>query len=274
MITATEQAWNSATTLYIARKLEQITAEKSTEQPLKVLDMGCGDGNLIEAFLAYGHDLYGYDFPYREESLKARLLPIFGDAYDDHLRMMTDERVIPFADSSFDVIYANQVFEHVRFLDAMVAECARVLKPGGVLVALFPFVTYPIEGHTLIPFVHWLPPGKSRIKYMSALLSLGIGRKHPGMNAAESAVIWENYLNDGCFYRLMNEVVSLSKAYFEDWELDTGEYIRAKLDMLETHPREMIRTTAKLAHQIHRSALDTLITHYFGAVFCMKNPKK
>lgn len=38
---------------------------------------------------------------------------------------------IPFADASFDVITTNGVLEHVRNLQAMVEETARVLKPGG-----------------------------------------------------------------------------------------------------------------------------------------------
>jgi ubiquinone/menaquinone biosynthesis C-methylase UbiE len=58
---------------------------------------------------------------------------------------MKTEREIPFESQMFDVIYANQVFEHVRFLDRMFEECVRVLKPGGTLITLFPVATYPLE---------------------------------------------------------------------------------------------------------------------------------
>lgn len=39
---------------------------------------------------------------------------------------------LPFADSSFDLVYCCDVLEHVADLDRVIAESARVLKPGGV----------------------------------------------------------------------------------------------------------------------------------------------
>ncbi|MCI0455719.1 MAG: class I SAM-dependent methyltransferase, partial [Gemmataceae bacterium] len=39
----------------------------------------------------------------------------------------------------FDVVLSNEVFEHVPNLDRAIAEVARVLKPGGTLIATFPF---------------------------------------------------------------------------------------------------------------------------------------
>jgi len=41
---------------------------------------------------------------------------------------------LPVKDASADVVVAGEVFEHVRDLDGMVREIARVLKPGGTLV--------------------------------------------------------------------------------------------------------------------------------------------
>ncbi len=42
---------------------------------------------------------------------------------------------LPLGSSTFDVVYARQVLHHARDLTALVRECARVLKPGGVLLA-------------------------------------------------------------------------------------------------------------------------------------------
>lgn len=39
---------------------------------------------------------------------------------------------LPFADGSFDTVVANQVVEHVRWTDSLLAEIRRVLAPGGV----------------------------------------------------------------------------------------------------------------------------------------------
>ena len=65
----------------------------------------------------------------------------FGDSYDAHIRFATDDKTIPFSDNSFDIIYANSVFEHLKHIDDIVSECARVLKPGGILLPNF-FVGY------------------------------------------------------------------------------------------------------------------------------------
>ncbi|MEB2343612.1 MAG: class I SAM-dependent methyltransferase [Deltaproteobacteria bacterium] len=46
---------------------------------------------------------------------------------------------LSFPDAAFDVVVCNEVFEHVPALDAALGEIARVLRPGGVLLATFPF---------------------------------------------------------------------------------------------------------------------------------------
>lgn len=42
---------------------------------------------------------------------------------------------LPFPDGRFDVVYARQVLHHARDLDGLVAECARVTAPGGLVLA-------------------------------------------------------------------------------------------------------------------------------------------
>lgn len=42
---------------------------------------------------------------------------------------------IPLPDSAVDVVYGRQVLHHARDLRAMVGECARVLRPGGIFCA-------------------------------------------------------------------------------------------------------------------------------------------
>jgi ubiquinone/menaquinone biosynthesis C-methylase UbiE len=90
---------------------------------------------------------------------------------------MKNEQLIPFEDNTFDVIYANQVFEHVKFFHSMISECSRVLKPKGILLANFPLATYPIEAHIKIPFAHWLPPGDLRTRYLYFFLRFGLETK-------------------------------------------------------------------------------------------------
>lgn len=75
MIGATDGQWNSATTLYIARRLQEIAGGR----PIAVLDVGCGAGAGLGHLLEYGYDLYGYDLVDAEdeysEARRERLLP-------------------------------------------------------------------------------------------------------------------------------------------------------------------------------------------------------
>jgi SAM-dependent methyltransferase len=272
MIAATDKPWNSATTFYIARKLEEISAALPSK-PLKVLDLGCGDGIVMDQLFDYGHDLYGYDLTERKEVLAQKLGARFGDKLDDHIRIAPDERTIPFESATFDAIYANQVFEHVKFIDQIYAECARVLKPGGVMITLFPLATYPIELHARIPFAHWLPPGQLRIAYLQCFYALHLRPRWQNLSAYETAVHWDNTLKTICFYRFLNEIQSLSEHYFGSWELDTHGYIRAKIELLNIDPSSFRRKFGAFMDACHGPVLDYLITHLFGAVFVLKNPK-
>jgi SAM-dependent methyltransferase len=50
-----------------------------------------------------------------------------------------DLRALSFRDATKDAVVCLDVFEHIDAVDAAFAECARVLRPGGVLVATAPF---------------------------------------------------------------------------------------------------------------------------------------
>ena len=269
MISPTERSWNSATTLYIARKLDELSAGRT----LKVLDLGCGAGVVMEQLFDYKHELYGYDLDYRKEPLVRTLGPRFGDMFEDRIRIAPDERTIPFESGMFDAIYANQVFEHVKFIDRLYSECARVLKPGGALITLFPLATYPLELHVRIPFAHWLPPGRLRVAYLQMFYMLRLRPLRPEMSAHDMAVHWDEVLKSICYYRFMNEIQALSETYFEHWELDTRGYIRAKIDLLNAEPGSFRRKLGEFTEACNGPTLDFLITHLFGAVFVLKNPR-
>jgi SAM-dependent methyltransferase len=268
-ITASERSWNSATTLYLARALERI----AQGQRLSVLDMGCGEGRTIRFLESYGHALHGVDLPDNAENLRHNLGPLFGDDFSARIRVVEDERKIPFDTAQFDIVYANQVFEHVRFLDQLLAECTRVLKPDGVLITLFPLATYPLEGHVLLPLVHWLPPGRVRRSYLRACFSLGLGRKLPGYSTADAAREWDERLRLYTFYRFMNEIESLFTYYFEEWYLETDHYVRAKIDLLHASGSAGKRTLGWILSTLQGKLFTSFVTYGFNAVFCARRPR-
>lgn len=93
-----------------------------------VLDLGCGTGDSVELFrrLNAGSSWVGLDVDDSAE-VRARTRT------DAEFATFDGERV-PFGDGSFDIVYCAQVLEHVPRPEPLMAEVARVLRPGGQLV--------------------------------------------------------------------------------------------------------------------------------------------
>jgi SAM-dependent methyltransferase len=102
-------------------------AAVAEKRPARVLDVGCGPGDLTERFAKeVGADVKAIDLSMRMVEL-ARARGI--DA------QVADAEQLPFADGEFDCVFAGWVLYHAPNLGQAIAECARVLRPGGRLVA-------------------------------------------------------------------------------------------------------------------------------------------
>jgi SAM-dependent methyltransferase len=66
---------------------------------------------------------------------------------------------VPFEDAHFDVALFANVYEHVDPDEREVSfrELSRILVPGGVVVGQLPNPYFPIESHSRLPFMGWLP---------------------------------------------------------------------------------------------------------------------
>jgi SAM-dependent methyltransferase len=164
----------------------------------RVLDYGCGQGRMVAMGLARGLDIYGVD--------------AYGGHYQDWQQTVPPEirdRIaalqkgrIPFADASFDVVVSNQVFEHMPApIDALI-EIARVLKPGGVLLAIFPHAEVWFEGHVGLYFAHWLArrPGLQKA-YLVFCHRIGLGYFRDGGTTA-----WQHILRAVTFYHRRRDI--------------------------------------------------------------------
>jgi hypothetical protein len=78
---------------------------------------------------------------------------------------------MPFQSNSFDLVFSNAVLEHVgssQRQKKFISECLRVAKQWVFLTT--PNRRHPLELHTVIPFLHWLP----KTLHRKILSSLGI----------------------------------------------------------------------------------------------------
>lgn len=97
---------------------EAFVREHLPPPPARVLEVGCGQGELTTALAVAGYDALGVD-PAAPQ----------GDLF----RRVRLEDLDP-AEESFDAVVASQSLHHIRDLDHAVGRIAELLRPGGVLV--------------------------------------------------------------------------------------------------------------------------------------------
>ncbi|MEB2284955.1 MAG: methyltransferase domain-containing protein [Myxococcales bacterium] len=126
------------------------------------LDLGCAYGYLVAEARAGGFTAVGVDVSTYALARARRESPA---AAGRVLRAVADR--LPFAAACFDVVSAFDVLEHLHRPEPALAEIARILKPGGVLIGATPDPLY-FAGHEETHFSE-LPPSY----WIDRLLALG-----------------------------------------------------------------------------------------------------
>src|SRR4029079_8533354 len=76
-----------------------------------------------------------------------------------------DACALPFEDGAFDVVFSNAVIEHVGDRERQRAFVSEAIRVGRRAFITTPNRRFPIEVHTRLPLVHWLPDGGSHRAY-------------------------------------------------------------------------------------------------------------
>jgi SAM-dependent methyltransferase len=114
-----------------ARLAEPLLAAARVGAGTRVLDVGCGHGDLCAAAAARGAIATGVD-------LAEGMLDAARAAHPDITFTLGDAEALPFADASFDAVLGAFVVNHLPDPERGAAEMARVVAPGGrVAVAMW-----------------------------------------------------------------------------------------------------------------------------------------
>lgn len=92
-----------------------------------ILDIGCGAGMLTNALSQAGHCVFGIDLSESSLAIAKKRDPTGLVMYQK-----ANAYALPFPDSSFEIVCATDVLEHVEMPQKLIAEASRVLKPGGL----------------------------------------------------------------------------------------------------------------------------------------------
>lgn len=136
---------------------------------LDVLDLGCGGGRSQDFFrqLRPEAEWTGVDVESSPEVDARRR--------SDGRFVTFDGIHLPFEDGSFDLVYSNQVLEHVRHPEALLAEVRRVLRPNGRFLGS----TSHLEPYHSLSYTCFSPWGFTVLLRGAGLKPL---RLHPGID--------------------------------------------------------------------------------------------
>ena len=123
-----------------------------------ILDVGCGLGMYTQAFGRYSAQVFGTELEHKR-AVQAR------DRATGVVQAVGEQ--LPFRSHTFDVVFNNEVIEHVTDDRQTVREMVRVTRPGGYVVTFCPNRLWPFETHGVYwrgtysfgnkPLVNYLP---------------------------------------------------------------------------------------------------------------------
>lgn len=166
-------------------------ADKISLDGKTVLDAGCGPGGKTLFFAGKGcSKIIGADI---DESHIAHANKFLQKQNAPNVEyIVADLSQIPFPNDSFDIIFLNDVFEHIErpILSKVLAECKRVLKPGGKICMEFPpwtsFDASHLYDHIYIP---WCQNIFSERTLVNVIRHLGVGHAVVGKLSIEGSFL-------------------------------------------------------------------------------------
>lgn len=193
------------------RRLEMVRGFIALEGKA-ILDVGCGTGTYVRRFRAYSEDVHGLEVEPERVAEASRELPNIVCGVGEAL---------PFPDARFDLVFSNEVIEHVEDDRLTAREMVRVTRPGGLVVIFAPNRLYPFETHGAylrgryvygnIPFVGWMPdPIRDRLApHVRAYTRGGIRRLFDGepVEVIHHRVIYPGFDNLSARHRRLGRIL-------------------------------------------------------------------
>jgi SAM-dependent methyltransferase len=185
---------SSITHQHIAAIINTLLGPSPSNDTIRILDLGCGNGKLlghmlgalatlrpgiqVEAFGLDVSDAGQHDAGYFDQTKRdfARRYPRVD--WNERLSLITTRDEWPYPDQAFDFITSNQVMEHVADHAFVFRQINRCLRVRGVSVNMFPVREVLWEGHVSMPLVHRVRSVNSRARLMLLFARMGFTRHY------------------------------------------------------------------------------------------------
>jgi SAM-dependent methyltransferase len=212
-MTTTPEAAQAAA--FFDTALRQVAGLSAMRQA-RVLDFGCGEGDLMRALAELGYTVSGCD------------VRLYGRASNNRAigTITTKPYHIPFDDNSFDAVVSTSVLEHAQNPHEYMPEIARVLRPGGCALHLFPARHYlPYEPHIYVPLVNFFWPRQMR--WWVAMWAM-LGRR----NEFQGKLGWRKtcqrnlaFIRNRTIYMSTRQYDELSRRYYASHQWPMAFYV-------------------------------------------------
>lgn len=135
-----------------------------------VLDVGADEVSFGGAGGETGcatHNFFEELYPWRSQitALGLHAGDGFRVRYPEIAYVEGDGCALPFPNGAFDLYFSNAVIEHVGGAERQQAFVAEALRVAGRVFLTTPNRWFPIEVHTRLPLVHWLPEAAANRAY-------------------------------------------------------------------------------------------------------------
>jgi SAM-dependent methyltransferase len=142
------------------RKLARFLEELQPGPETTIVDVGVGDtGFNTEPGVALSHNFFEAMYPWPEQitAVSDVPLPNFAQEFPQIAPVTASGTNLPFEDDSFDIAFSNAVLEHVGGPEEQRRFVHELCRVAPKVFVSTPNRRFPVEVHTLVPFVHWLP---------------------------------------------------------------------------------------------------------------------
>ena len=152
------------------RKLRLFLDQLQPSADTSVLDVGAdelgfGDGDGCATMNFFEER---YPWPERVTALGVHEGKGFRERYPHIRYVQGDACALPFPDGSFDIVFSNAVIEHLGGRARQRQFVSEALRVGRRVFITTPNRRFPVEVHTRLPVVHWLPDAVSHRVYRAA----------------------------------------------------------------------------------------------------------
>ncbi len=204
------------------RAIGKLASRLSLEEK-RVLDVGCGAGGKSVRLAQYGASVVGIDLSEYAVKVGRRLIREHFPELSVRVNLLVgDITSPPDGIGKFDVVFLDDVWEHLAHPTKALVAIHRLLKKDGVVFIAFPPYTHPWGAHVSdlisIPWIQFLLWEKYIVRwyvYKALRTPGGFKRlKFKGINPRDSRI---RYINRMTFERTLRTIYDLRRLYQLVW---------------------------------------------------------